>query len=64
MFAILIAIALTIKKYCKAFPRIWYTVICRIGVYTIFDPIFVLINDVIIYQDFENGDWFRLYNYY
>jgi ferredoxin-thioredoxin reductase catalytic subunit len=41
----------------------FYKVICWYGVMTIFDPFIVLLIDFIC-TDFENGDYFKFYNYF
>lgn len=50
------------KLWLKWFPKIWYTVIGWIGIFTVLDPLLTLIFDC-IEQDWE-GDWFKLYNWY
>lgn len=41
----------------------FYKVICWYGIMTICDPFIVLIIDMIV-QDWQNGDYFRFFNYY
>jgi len=56
-------LALVSKKCCSCFPRIYYKIISWIGVFTMLDPIFVLLVDICS-QSFILGDWFKLYHYY
>lgn len=51
------------KKALNCFPRMFYKVICWYGVLTILDPFVVLIIDCVC-QDFDNGDYFKFYNYF
>lgn len=64
VFVVLFLLATIFKKVCNCMPRMWYTIVCKIGWFTVLDPLIILIVDVAVYQDFESGDWFRFYEYY
>lgn len=51
------------KTICNCFPRLYYKLICWLGVFAVFDPLIVLVVDVCS-QSFTHGDWFKFYNYY
>lgn len=63
LFSIFAIMGFLSKKAINCFPRMFYKVTCWYGVLTIFDPIIVLVTDLIS-LDFEWGDYFRFYNYY
>ena len=66
VFIVMILVSFFTKWITDIFPRLYYKVICFFGVYTVLDPFLILIVDAITYNmgSSENGDWFRLYNYY
>lgn len=50
------------KRWCKCFPKIFYRVVCWIGIFAVLDPYIVLVLDCIS-QNWERGDFFKFYNY-
>lgn len=54
-FVSMCLIAVLMRMFCRCFPRIWYKIVCWFGVYTVLDPIFVLIIDLIcLVSDFHH----------
>lgn len=62
-FTICFILAFFSKKVMNCFPRVYYKIIGWIGVWTILDPIFVLITDLIA-RDWQHGDWFEFYKFF
>ena len=62
-FALCFILAFFFKKTFNCFPRVYYKIISWIGVWTILDPIFVLITDLIA-RDWQHGDWFKFYKHF
>jgi len=63
MFVLLYVTAFTIKSTCDCFPRVWYKIIAIMGVFTVLDPIIVLVVDIAS-GSYAHGDWFKFYNFY
>ena len=62
VFGLLTLVSIVCMKMWNWFPKMWYSVICCVGIFTVADPFLTLLFDIIA-QDW-NGDMFKLYNWF
>jgi len=62
VFGLLILVSIICMKMCNWFPKMWYVVICWVGIFSVADPLLTVILDC-IEQDW-NQDMFKLYNWF
>jgi hypothetical protein len=47
VFGLLILVSIVCMKYLNWFPKMWYSVICWAGIFTVADPFLTLLFDII-----------------
>lgn len=62
VFAFLYLLSYISKRSCRCFPKIFYRIVCWIGIFAILDPYIVLFLDIVS-QNWNRGDMFKFYNY-
>ena len=62
VFAFLYLLSYVSKRSCRCFPKIFYRIVCWIGIFAVLDPYIVLFLDIVS-QNWDRGDMFKFYNY-
>lgn len=62
VFSFMYFLSYVTKRSCKCFPKIFYRIVCWIGIFACLDPFIVLFLDLVS-CNFKNGDMFKIYNW-
>ena len=62
LFLFMYGLALFCKRWCKCFPKIFYRIICWMGIFAVLDPYIVFLLDICSGND--KGDMFKFYNWF
>jgi hypothetical protein len=63
-FILMITAAYVVKKATGTWPRRYYQIICYYGIYTVLDPLLILVIDICDYTTFADSDWGKFYTWY
>ena len=63
VFSFLYFLSWVTKRSCKCFPKIFYRIVCWIGIFAVLDPWIVLVLDLVS-LNWKYGDMFKLYNWF
>lgn len=62
LFLFLYFLSWVAKRSCRCFPKIFYRIVCWIGIFAVLDPYIVLFMDICS-ANWERGDMFKFYNF-
>ena len=60
VFSCMYLLSYVTKRSCKCFPKIFYRIVCWMGIFAVLDPYIVLLL-VIVSQNWIRGDMFKFY---